>query len=136
MILNDMRIGAGGGSGRPRVRHGATLSELLKNGSNQLRFQAFYISDNGPVALRAIRGHLVSEAKPKLMEWRDTASEAPRLYHGVLFCSIDSIRKRPSGQKRQIQVGATFLQRSSHDGLQTEGLGGGRPSRSAGLLRR
>lgn len=40
------------------------------------------------------RGHSLIEAKPTLMESRkDTASEAPRLYHGARFYNIDSISK-------------------------------------------
>lgn len=63
-------------------------------GSHNLLFQAFYVNDDAPLALRAIQGHSVIEATPTLMEWRKiTASEAPRLYYGTRFCNINSVLK-------------------------------------------
>lgn len=74
-----MRIGDAGDSGSPHVRDGIELAEMLQKVSNKLRFQAFYINDDEPLQLRAVQGHSVIEAKPKLLEWREiTASEAPR----------------------------------------------------------
>lgn len=69
VILIEMRIGAGGGSGMALVRGGVELIDMLKMGSNKLRFQAFYVDDEAPLALRP-------------MEW------------GTCFCNIDFILKR------------------------------------------
>lgn len=41
VILNDVRIRAGGGFGRPHVHDGAELIEMFKKGSNKLRLEAF-----------------------------------------------------------------------------------------------
>lgn len=56
VILNEMRIGAGGDPGRPHV-HNEIEIKVLKEGSNKVRFQAFYLDEDVPRALRAIRRH-------------------------------------------------------------------------------
>lgn len=61
VILNEMRIGAGGDSGRTHVHGDIELIEMLE--------KAFYLDDDVPLAMRAIQGHSVIEAKPTLMEW-------------------------------------------------------------------
>lgn len=87
-----MRIRAVGDSDRPHVRNDIELIEMLKKRSSMLRFQAFYLDNDVPLALWVIQGHSVIEAKPTLMEWRKiTPSEAPQLYHGTRFCNMNSI---------------------------------------------
>lgn len=63
-----MRIGTGGDSDTLHVRDGIELIEMLKMGRNKLRLQAFYVDDDAPLALRAMQGHFVNEAKATLME--------------------------------------------------------------------
>lgn len=124
VILTEVRFGVGGDSGTPHVRDGIELIDVLKMGSNNMGFQAFYFDDDAPLALRAIRGHKVVEAKSTLMEWRKVtaASETPRLYHGARFCNINSTLDHG-----MLPGKATGSGRSDYDWLQRKGLGEVRP---------
>lgn len=57
------------------MHDGIELIDLLKRGSNKLRFQGFCIDDDLPLALRAMQGQSVNEAKPALMDLEDYHSE-------------------------------------------------------------
>lgn len=104
MILNEMRIGDGGDSCRPHVRDALELIDMLKMGSNKLRFHASYVEDNA-------HSH--------------SAVGALRMYHGTCFCNIDSILKHGSLPGKATESGRSdmLLQRSPHDRLETKGFG-------------
>lgn len=91
--LNEMRVGAGGGSCRPHVRHETELIHMIQK-REQLATLSSFLLDDVPRAFRATQGHSVIEARPELMTWKkNTARGAPKLYHGTRFCNVNSILK-------------------------------------------
>lgn len=68
VILDGMRLGAGGDARRPYLHTGIELFEILRKGSNKLRFVAFFVDGDRHWRFEPLRDTVV-EAEPTLMDW-------------------------------------------------------------------
>lgn len=82
----EVQRGAGSDSRRPFAGTPKRHVEFLVKEMTSQGFRCFCVAPDQPLALRAVQGHPVLEAEPRLVEWRQVCADmSPPLYHGTLF---------------------------------------------------